>query len=104
MGSGYVPLDGEEPSEQAEWRAHVDQRLDDGAATMKELRRDLAENTATTNKVQTDTSELVELLKSFKGAFKVLDMLGKLAKPLCYIAIFFGAVVGAWAAVKGLAK
>ena len=83
------------------WRETVDQRLDDGADTMKGLRADIAENTATTKQVQMDTSELVVLLKSFKGAFSVLEMLGKLAKPLGYIVAVVGGVLGIVAMVKG---
>lgn len=86
-----------------DWRAKVDRRLDDGAETMRGLREDLAENTAATRKVQADTSELVELLKSFKGAFTVLEKLGKLARPLGYIAMAASALVGFWAALKGCA-
>jgi len=83
------------------WRANVDRRLEEGSATMKQLSADIAENTATTKQVQTDTSELVELLRSFKGAFSVLEKLGKLAKPLGYIAMAASAIVGFWAALKG---
>lgn len=83
------------------WRETVDQRLDDGADTMKGLRADIAENTATTKQVQADTTELVALLTSFKGAFNVLEILGKLAKPLGYIVALVGAVLGLVAVVKG---
>jgi hypothetical protein len=84
-----------------EWRTEVDRRLNDGAETMQGLRDDLAENTRATKKIQSDTSELVELLKSFKGAFAVLEKLGKLARPLGYIAMAASAFVGFWAALKG---
>lgn len=87
--------------EYREWRANVDQRLDDGADTMRGLRSDIAANTVMTKSIQADTSELVELLKSFKGAFKVLEALGRLAKPLGAIVIFVGGVVGLIAALKG---
>ena len=79
------------------WCRGVDSRLDAGAATMKELRTAIAENTETTNQIQTDTSELVVLLNSFKGAFKVLEIVGKLAKPIAAIA---GAFVAIWALWK----
>jgi hypothetical protein len=90
--------------EPMEWRAHVDKRLDDGAATMKEMRASLAENTTATKQVQNDTSELVELLKSFKGAFSVLEKLGKLARPLGYIVAACTACLAFWAALKGGTK
>lgn len=83
------------------WRIDVDRRLDNGAEVMKYLRAELAENTATTKQVQSDTSELVTLLKSFHGAMHVLDLLGKLAKPLGYIAMAGSALYGLYVAVKG---
>lgn len=82
-----------------QWRANVNQRLNEGAETMRQLRADIADNTETTRRIQTDTSELVELLRSFKGAFSVLEKLGKLAKPLGYIAMAASAMVGLWAAL-----
>ena len=85
----------------AEWRANVDKRLDDGAATMRKLREDLKANTDTTNLVQTNTSEVVDLLRSFQGAFKVFTLIGKAAKPLSYIAMACTAVLGFWTALKG---
>lgn len=57
----------ERRQEYLQWRKEVDRRLDDGAATMKGLREDIAANTTVTKSVQTDTSELVALLQSAKG-------------------------------------
>lgn len=85
----------------AQWRAKVDQRLDDSAATMRKMREDLYANTITTNQVRADTSELVSLLKSFQGAFKVFNMVGKLAKPLTYIVMAATAVVTLYTTWKG---
>lgn len=91
-----------------EWHQNVDRRLDDGAATMKALREELAENTTATKKAQADaehtknsTKELVSLLESFKGAFRVLEMIGKLARPLGYIAALVAAVLGIVSVIKG---
>lgn len=84
-----------------EWRANVDKRLDAGAATMKELRADLQLNTEATNEVKKDTGELIGILKSFQGAMKVLEMLGKLARPLAYIFMLGSAVLGLLHVIKG---
>lgn len=91
----------ERRQEYLQWRKEVDRRLDDGAATMKGLREDIAANTTVTKSVQTDTSELVALLQSAKGAFKVLEALGRLAKPLGYIVALIGGLMGLVAVVKG---
>lgn len=94
----------ERRQEMHEWRSHVDRRLDDGAKTMKALHTNLAENTTATQQVKADTGELVSLLNSFKGAFVVLDKLGKLARPLSYIAMLASAVWGLVTVVKGGGK
>lgn len=91
-----------------EWKQAVETRLNDGADTMLALRYELAENTATTKKMSTDveqtksdTQELVALLNSFRGAMRVLEMIGALAKPLGYIIATVAAVYGLVSAVKG---
>lgn len=65
--------------------------------TTKEL---LTQNTATTDQVQTNTKELLEVFDSWKGAMRVLEMLGKAAKPLGYIVMLCTALFGAVTAVK----
>lgn len=91
----------ERRAEYVQWRADVDRRLNDGAETMRGLRADIAANTAVTQSVQTNTQDLVTLMESFKGAFRVLEMLGKLAKPLGYIVALVGGVLALLAVVKG---
>lgn len=101
--SQLVPLDAvpyDDP-DRADWRALVDQRLDDGAATMKQMKADLKANTDATNAVKEDTGELIGLLKSFQGAMKVLDMLGKLARPLSYIIMLGTAAYSLFSIIKG---
>ncbi len=87
--------------EMAEWRQQVDLRLGKGSDIMGALAVGLKENTELTQKVQTDTAELVELLRSFKGAFQVFNMVGRAARPLGYIAMAGSAIYGLFAAIKG---
>lgn len=112
---GTIPLDRSDyqgsdrrVDDRDEWRKHVDKCLGDGAETMRQLRADVAENTRQTHATHlqaqatnANTSEVVDLLNSFKGAFKVLESLGKLARPLGFIAAAVAAFVGLWAAIKG---
>jgi hypothetical protein len=84
-----------------EWRDQVNQRLNDGSLQMKAMHTELQANTAATLQVQADTAELVSLLNSFKGAFKVFDLVGKAAKPLSYIAMAVSALWGLFTVVKG---
>lgn len=60
----------------------------------------MAENTRITNEVKTSVSDLVDVLAALKGAFKVLETLGKVAKPIGYVAASVAAVWGAFIAVK----
>lgn len=65
-----------------------------------EFRHLLKENTDATNSIKADTAELLEVFHSFKGAMKVLEWIGKAAKPLGYIAGFCASMYAFWTAVK----
>ncbi len=73
------------------WRRAFSIRMDN-------VERELAKNTETTTKVEESTREVVDLLVSFKGAMKVLELLGKLARPLAYIVAFISGLGAAWVA------
>lgn len=68
------------------WQEKVDRRLKAGDARMQALAAELGTNTKATAEIKTDTAELVDLLRSVKGAFRVLDMLARLARPLGFLA------------------
>lgn len=61
----------------------------------------LQTNTAATERIEATTTELMDLIKSFQGAMRVLGWIGKLARPMGYIAMAVGAVVGMVSAIKG---
>ena len=65
-----------------------------------ESQRLLKENTDATNAIKADTAELLEAFRSFKGAMKVLEWIGKAAKPLGYVAGFCASMYAFWTAVK----
>jgi hypothetical protein len=46
-------------------------------------------------------AELLEFFTAMKGAFKVLNWVGKVAKPLAAIVMLGGACVAFWTAIKG---
>ena len=60
----------------------------------------LAENTETIKEIKTDTADMLEVFDSWKGAMRVMEMLGKLAKPLGYIVGFGASVAAFWASMK----
>ena len=65
-----------------------------------EHRRLLKENTDETKAIKADTAELLEAFRSFKGAMKVLEWIGKAAKPIGYIAGFCASMYAFWTSVK----
>lgn len=71
--------------------------LEEGFGTFK---TELADNTAATKRIESNTSELVEAFANVKGAFKVLNWIGKFARPLGYIAGAIAAIVSLWTAFK----
>jgi hypothetical protein len=82
------------------WRKGIDNRLD-------VLEEKLAENTDATEgvkaqmqSVKDDTAELVQILNSWKGAMRVFDFVGKLAKPIGAVVTFCLALWAAWPAKK----
>ena len=79
------------------WRDKVDKRLDAGTVSVNAMQVQLVANTKATEQLQADTGELVELLKSLKGAFAVFDMIGRVAKPAAAITAL---IVGIWSFVS----
>ena len=65
-----------------------------------EFRRLLKENTDDTKAIKADTAELLEAFRSFKGAMKVLEWIGKAAKPLGYVVGLGASVAAFWTAMK----
>lgn len=78
----------------------IDQRLDRGDSRFDKLEEQIKANSALTKKSCDDTGEMLEFFRDMKGAFKVFNMIGKLAKPLAAIVALGAAIVGFWAAIK----
>lgn len=81
-----------------------DSKINSGLGELRDrvgnLERGLADNTATTKRIETSTHEMVEIFESWKGAMKVLEGIGKLAKPMSYIAALAASMAGIWVAIK----
>ncbi|MEG0921358.1 MAG: hypothetical protein RSD57_16995 [Comamonas sp.] len=82
-------------------QSEIVKRLDAGDSRMGRLEEGLEANTRATESMARDVSALVEFLNAMRGAFKVLNWLGRLAKPLGYIVVLATAVLSFWAALKG---
>ena len=84
-----------------------DKRMDEIVKTVAAIQMEqasakvlLAENTETINEIKINTAEMLGVFESWKGAMKVMEMIGKLAKPLGYIVGFGASVAAFWAAMK----
>lgn len=75
-------------------------RLDEGDARMTRIEAELRANTEATQQVRENTAEMVEVFKAAQGAFRVLNWIGKAARPITYIVMLGTAGI---AFVKALA-
>ena len=85
---------GDMDQEWREWRETVNDQLEAGGKRMGAMEASL-------KTLGDSTQELVDMLHSVKGAFKVLDVVGMIAKPLLSITALCAAVyvlfkTGAW--------
>ncbi len=53
-----------------------------------------------TNQLLAETTELLEMLRAAKGAWQVLEFVGKLAKPVGAVVALAAAVVTFWSSLK----
>ena len=65
-----------------------------------EFRVLLKENTDATKGIKADTAELLEVFESFKAALRVLEWIGKAAKPLGYVVGLGASIAAFWTAMK----
>lgn len=79
----------------------IRERLDAGDVRMNRIEGDLSENTRLTQQLATNTADIVEFFDAMKGALKVLNWIGKLARPLGAIATLVASAAGAWAVFRG---
>lgn len=66
-----------------------------------QFRVELAENTNATKRIEAHTAEMLDVFESWKGAMKVLNWIGKAAKPLGYVVGLGASIAAFWAAFKG---
>ena len=85
-----------------------DRRMDEIVNTVAQIQTEQAAakvlraaNNETIAQIKTDTAEMLSVFESWKGAMRVMEMLGKLAKPLGYIVGLGASMAAFWAALKG---
>lgn len=87
----------------------VNKRFDSGSARMAGIEQDHAATTQELRKTRQELHELkqqladlLEFFEAMRGAFKVLNWLGKLAKPTAAIVGLGASVMAAYAAWRGV--
>ncbi len=68
-----------------DWYIKVEEQIKTLQEEFKMLRDQLTDNTQSTKNVEANTAGVVAAFKAAEGAFKVLEIIGKLAKPLLWI-------------------
>ena len=72
------------------------QKIQDLEIRVNTIELSQAEHVKKTDSIKSDTAELLQTFNALKGAWVVLNAIGKLAKPVAFIAGLFGA----WFAIK----
>ena len=83
-------------------RQQINERFDKGSERMAAIERDLKAVAQELQELKQQLAEMLEFFTAMKGAFKVLNWVAKIAKPLAAIVMLGGACVSFWAAIKGV--
>ena len=85
----------------------ADLRMDELVGKVNAIEKDqaaaralLKENTEAVNAIKSDTADMLATFESWRGAMRVLEAIGKLAKPVGYIVGMFASVAAFYTALK----
>ena len=85
----------------------ADLRMDELVGKVNAIEQDqaaakalLKENTEAINAIKSDTADMLATFESWRGAMRVLEAIGKLAKPVGYIVGMFASVAAFYTALK----
>ena len=79
----------------------INERFDQGSERMAAIERDLSKTHEELRELKAQLADLLEFFGAMKGAFKVLNWLGKLARPTAAIVALGVALAAAWNAARG---
>lgn len=79
----------------------VNERFDKGSERMAAIERDLKAVTQQLHERNQQLADLLEFFSAMRGAFKVLNWLGKLARPMAAIVALGVTLAAAWNAARG---
>ena len=85
----------------------ADQRMDELVGKVNAIEKDqaaakalLKENTEAINAIKADTADMLATFESWRGAMRVLEAIGKFAKPVSYIVGMLASVAAFYTALK----
>lgn len=85
----------------------VDRRMDELVGKVTAIEKDqatakvlLRENTEAINAIKADTADMLVTFESWRGAMRVLEAIGKFAKPVSYIVGMLASVAAFYTALK----
>lgn len=84
------------------WVMRLDSSIEDIKEVMRANTEAIAELQKGQNSLKTDTAEIIEYFKAIQGFFKVLEFIGKLGRPLLYLAVFATVGTAVWTWLKSL--
>lgn len=82
-------------------RQQISKRLEEGDERMATIERDLRAVTEQLHERNQQLADLLEFFTAMTGAFKVLNWLGKLARPMAAIIALGVAITAAWNTARG---
>lgn len=82
-------------------RQQISKRLEEGDERMAAIERDLRAVTEQLHERNQQLADLLEFFTAMTGAFKVLNWLGKLARPMAAIIALGVAITAAWNTARG---
>lgn len=83
-------------------REYAGERFAAQTSRMDSIEAKIDLQAAATNRMETSTAGIVELMESWAGAMRTIELTGKVLKPLSLIVGFITAIIGLVAAVRGL--
>ncbi|MDD2610641.1 MAG: hypothetical protein PHX60_13325 [Giesbergeria sp.] len=81
--------------------AAIAKRLVEGDERMEKIENSVAATREDQHDMREQMAEMLEFFQAMKGAFKVLNLIGALARPVAGIVGLGVALTGAWTAVRG---
>lgn len=82
------------------WFVLVERQIADLQNQFVRMEGLLDENTSATKRIESNTEGVVEAFSALAGGFKVLETIGKIAKPVAFMVAILTGMAGLWLKFK----